>query len=477
MKKRIISLLLLLVLCVTTVISRPAEYAQAAQTQAQEQLRLDPWTVPDLVYGVTYGIYPDRLFQTDLTKNITLGNLYILISGVRCKFLESGYIVEKEDLNLDLDYTITVEDVLKAFHTLLTEYEFSADIGLGNGLTAVDYMKQYGIYTGQNGEQALTDRCSTQQALVIATRLITYLYDTLDAASKGFLWQVKEGENTVYMLGSIHVASYSIYPFSKTLLQDFFQSNALIVEANLNDQADLQAFTNLAYYSDGTSLKDHVSAETYQKTIAATALIGLSEEVTNTLKPWFLYLLVEDFLAISSEQNGNQVSADLGIDVTLLTYAELSQKPVYAIEGLKGQALILDSFSSGLQEYLLNADIEAMNSALGNSGGNSVDSNEDVELMLQYWHDGNVEGFHNLNSVSDTTAEGLTGDELTYYNEYQEKFFAQRDQNMADYIDGLLKSEGSNTYFVVVGSFHYVSDYSVIDRLEKKGYEVKLVEQ
>jgi uncharacterized protein YbaP (TraB family) len=43
---------------------------------------------------------------------------------------------------------------------------------------------------------------------------------------------------------------------------------------------------------------------------------------------------------------------------------------------------------------------------------------------------------------------------------------------MAEYIDTLLNMEGSTTYFVIVGSSHYISEYSVLDILEEKGYEI-----
>jgi len=51
----------------------------------------------------------------------------------------------------------------------------------------------------------------------------------------------------------------------------------------------------------------------------------------------------------------------------------------------------------------------------------------------------------------------------------------QRDDNMAAYIDNLLKTEGNNTYFVVLGSLHYISDNSVIDRLVKAGYTIEQI--
>ncbi len=48
----------------------------------------------------------------------------------------------------------------------------------------------------------------------------------------------------------------------------------------------------------------------------------------------------------------------------------------------------------------------------------------------------------------------------------------KRDIGMAAYIDMLLKGEGSTTYFVVVGSGHFISAYSVLDILKEKGYEI-----
>ncbi len=56
--------------------------------------------------------------------------------------------------------------------------------------------------------------------------------------------------------------------------------------------------------------------------------------------------------------------------------------------------------------------------------------------------------------------------------EFEDKLFTQRDNKMADYIDNLLKTKGSNTYFVVVGTAHCISEYNVIDRLKEKGYNV-----
>lgn len=62
-----------------------------------------------------------------------------------------------------------------------------------------------------------------------------------------------------------------------------------------------------------------------------------------------------------------------------------------------------------------------------------------------------------------------------YYDEYYKALITKRDLKRANYIDNLLKSKDNKTYFVVVGALHYTSEYSVIDILKEKGYEIQQV--
>ena len=58
-------------------------------------------------------------------------------------------------------------------------------------------------------------------------------------------------------------------------------------------------------------------------------------------------------------------------------------------------------------------------------------------------------------------------------NPLNELLLGKRDKEMARKIDLLLQEEGENTYFVVVGAAHYVTDNAVVDTLRDKGYDVK----
>jgi uncharacterized protein YbaP (TraB family) len=202
-------------------------------------------------------------------------------------------------------------------------------------------------------------------------------------------------------------------------------------------------------------------------------MFGYSEEIIAMFKPWCIYIM---FAALTSTDSGDESeaaqAAALGIDYYFTTNALLYGKPVLELEGYEYQAKVLDSFSDDLEEFLLDSTIDSINDLL--EGKESGDS-EYLELALDYWHDGDVDAFKEMNSIEDEYPE-LESPEVAeakaLYDEFVEKLITNRDKNMAEYIDSLLKAEGSHTYFIIVGSGHYISDYSVLDILEDKGYEI-----
>ncbi|MDF2484726.1 MAG: hypothetical protein K0R46_894 [Herbinix sp.] len=469
MKKRILALLLAIILCMAVVLPAQSTLVQAAEAGGQI---MSPWAMSDLVVGETYGIFPATWAEKSMTTSITQAKFSVLLAGLRHKLLATDEITERNDARPKLDSSLSVEEVVKAYYVILSNYDYPVDLGMNNGLSAVAYMKKIGIYTGANGEQSLKDRCSIEQAIALATRIVTYLYEAVGASSKGFLWEVKSGENTIYLLGSIHLASSRIYPFSSKIWQAYLSSDALIVEADIYNQQELQAMNALVMYMDGTTLKDHVSAECYEKAVRTAKLLGITEAQVALVKPWYLSSVMENYLLAGTVDADKLVSA-LGIDRTFINQAYLYQKPLAQIEGLTKQIQIIDGFSPELQEFMLMDYIDRLDEFLaGTENKEELSTNEYANLLLQYWHEGNVEEFGKIYSEDDLSEAAEDAKLQKLMAEYKDKLMVQRDNGMADYINNLLKTEGSNTYFVVVGAGHFISDNDVIDRLEDKGYTV-----
>ncbi len=472
MKKRILSIIIALILCISMLPTSTVLAANQETTQSYAAKQpFSNWAMNDLVTGDSYGIYPISWYTSDMTKAISKGKLNILIGGLNAKLMNTGCVADTQMKKVRLAGKLTVQEVMKTFYDIASSYTFTPDIKLQT-TSYLEFMKENGIYTGKNGEQSLKANCSIEQACVLATRLVTVIYDKLDAGSKGFFYKTEANGNTVYMLGSIHFANNDVYPMNSDILKAYTASDALAVEINMTNQAGAYEILNLASYTDGTTLKDHVSKETYEKVIRLATKYGYDEEMINNFKPWYLYI---SFTSLATTQSASTTeatqSAALGIDMNFLTNATLSGKQILEVEGYGVQARMLDSFSDGLEEYLLNETIDSVNEITNGEGDGGSD---DLQAMLDLWRKGDEKEFQKYTSFEyendDLVADGANTTEAAFMKEFKEKLYTNRDKNMAAYIDKLLTSTDKKTYFVVVGSGHYVSDHDVIDLLTEKGY-------
>ena len=90
----------------------------------------------------------------------------------------------------------------------------------------------------------------------------------VQTGGRGFMWEVESNGNTVYLVGSMHIADDSFYPLRKEFEEAFAEADYLGVEIDISkaaDEAQQKLILDLGSYQDGTTLKDHVSSETYTK--------------------------------------------------------------------------------------------------------------------------------------------------------------------------------------------------------------------
>lgn len=445
--------------------------ASCALPVMAQEVTFHDWATSTLLQGEKYGIYPIGWYenmqaemdhQTLMTFCEAIGNELTQISGVALK-------ADAKEITIPEAKSCTREQVLESIYAVIQQYTYPTNIDWGND--AISYMKDKQIILGTGKDLHLDKACTLEEAAIFGTRLVKSFYEDLNAGSKGLLWKMEKNGNTVYMLGSVHVANYDVYPLHESLLEAYESADVLGVEVNLYDQKGIEEFMALSVYTDGTTLKDHISEELYTKVVAAAKKLGLTEADIAPYKPWSLTNTFTT--AVSSNASSveeQQLSTLLGIDNYFMTDALMDGMPIYELEGYAYQGGLFDGFSPALQEKNLREMADAMLNEESNETGEIVDN------WLKYWQEGDVQAFETSFPKGIAPDAEVSEEDKVLLEEYYNKLLTVRDIEMTDKIEALLNGDEAKTYFIVVGAGHYIGEDGVIQNLKDKGYTVTQVE-
>lgn len=443
--RRLFSMLLTFVMIITLSIQTvSAEEPQAQQVELPSQ-----WAYEDVQMASVYGLgmpdnyvgYSESAAISDLNNIKTSLSTYFSVKVADCKE-EASSLTRKVIVNELYDI---IENVLKANgkmnpedNTLGTSINFFIDNDLLQGKTIEDY--------------ALDDTCSKQELLIFAKRVYEYLAYELNLDSEGALWKVSDEDNTVYLLGSVHVADGSIYPLSRSILDAYEDAEVLAVEANiLTIQEDVAYIQQKMFLEGETTIDQVVSEETYEAYVQAIQPLGVAPEMYNKLKPWYAAMLLQSVTMTNASYDQS-----LGIDVYFLTKA-VNQKPIIELEGTRFQIDMFDSFSDALQEQYL----------LGVLEGEESETIDMVGAILESWKTGDVVELEELLFNTEATSE--------MNKEFNEKVWQTRNNNMVQKVLSMLTEDDENDYLVVVGAGHMLQDSGIIKQLINEGYTVEQV--
>ncbi|MBR5826475.1 MAG: TraB/GumN family protein [Clostridia bacterium] len=266
--------------------------------------------------------------------------------------------------------------------------------------------------------------------------------------------------NVIWLFGSIHIGKEEFYPLPDYVMDAFNSSDALAVEADVSSitgsAVGLAQSMKSLIYIDGTTIKDHISEETYTAAVAALTDLGLYSGLMDYYCPSMWWSLIESGMIL---QTG--VDATLGVDMHLLSLADESRKEVREIESVAFQYEMLGEFSDELQEALLESAIEYADEA--------ELYEQSLNLLMALWATGDEEAFASYLSASDEDP-GMSAE---LYEEYNTAMIINRNKNMTDYaVDALASGE---EVFICVGAAHVVGDGAIADNLRELGYTVEVV--
>ncbi len=244
--------------------------------------------------------------------------------------------------------------------------------------------------------------------------VVTFIHVTYSYAEKNFLWRVQSKRSTVYLLGSVHLLKKDVYPLSRTIESAFEKSDALAVEADINDisRLDIQKLMSSAFYSGDDTLEKHVSRDTFDAVKDQAERLGLPVEFAKAA----------------------------------------GKKKILELESLDYQIDLLSGLDDTEQELFLLYTLKDLKILV-----------QEVDKLVDAWKSGAAE------SMESTITRSFTEDRKFY--PIYEKLIYKRNRNMTLKIEGFLRTSG--TYFVVVGAAHLLGDRGIIQLLKEKGFNVE----
>ena len=165
-----------------------------------------------------------------------------------------------------------------------------------------------------------------------------------------FLWKVSSKMNTVYLLGSMHVAKKDLFPLAKEIEDAFAGSKTLVVEVDTEaiDQAKMQKLVlQQGLYPAGETLSKNLPKKTMDALEKYCAKRGIKVETLEPFRPWMAYLLVT-----VGELKAMEMSEE-GIDKHFLKQAKTRKKPIVELETAEAQLQLFSELTPDLQEKLL----------------------------------------------------------------------------------------------------------------------------
>ena len=396
-----------------------------------------PWASVDLNDVQFMGLYPASSFfeGKDFRKAITLEDANTAYKLAKEKIESRGLKTSGDFTFKDLTRLETLESISK----LLNDDKF-----------AVKNLKESKIFFGQEDEKYLNSKIPLEEVLALYNRATKKTLQDNDKVAKGFFYEIENKNNKVYMLGSIHIGKSSMYPIDQNIINSLKDSDKIFMEIDLTNQEKLKEMQEKMYYKDGGSLKNDLGEELFARVANIFKDFGMTEDQVNKLKPWAIYN------SLSVDPKGEVATATYGIESYFLALSLLNNLELGELESVDFQSDLLSNFDK--ESYI--SMIKNLTDEIEKNGYKNI--NAGLNEMLSAWEIGNKDKMISLLSSD--------GDEAS--EKFNEALLSERDKNMAKKIDAMLKEDGENTYFILVGAAHLVPENSVTGILKNMGYEV-----
>jgi uncharacterized protein YbaP (TraB family) len=264
-------------------------------------------------------------------------------------------------------------------------------------------------------------------------------------------WEAREPGHAgaVYLLGSIHVGARPFGSLHPAIVAAYGRSEELVVEVDLSAASDAAALADAwdarAFLPEGQRLDQVIGPDTWRRLSDWLASRGIDPAPLLPLKPWAVLLKL-----LRGEFERQGYVAEQGVDRAFLD-AAAGRKRIVALESYELQLDLYDSFPYETQELMLRDLLDPQDP-------------QQTAALVDAWGRGDEQAFLDL-----------LFPEAERWRPYQERFFFERNEHMAQRLSELARD--GKTRFVVVGVGHMVGPRGIPALLASRGFAVQRIGQ
>ncbi|MEL7536027.1 MAG: TraB/GumN family protein [Pseudomonadota bacterium] len=272
---------------------------------------------------------------------------------------------------------------------------------------------------------------------------------TLTAADAAPLWRAERGDESFYLLGSVHVLEAGEVDANATIRAAYANASTLVFELDVGalEPTAVRALISVISRSpDGRQLADLVGPEHWPEIVADAETAGVSLDRLRYSEPWHAAMLVSQQLLRGLGYDGTH-----GVEAVLGQWAARDAKPVIGLETLSQQLRYFDSLSLDAQRELLGKTLREADELDG-----------EMRTLVSAWRNADLAYF-----------EAELYEELQELPELHDRLLVERNRDWVDRIEHLAKR--GDRLLIVVGALHLVGPDSLLAALEARGYRLQKV--
>ncbi|QEN03675.1 TraB/GumN family protein [Thiospirochaeta perfilievii] len=287
--------------------------------------------------------------------------------------------------------------------------------------------------------------------IIVTASCTTTKKDVAQSVEKrALLWELTNGDTSIFIAGSIHIAPDEIYPLDDIYYESLGQSDHFVMEADVTyagTDPDFQKFVmERALLPQKDDLANYIDKDNIEVLNEILSPFNMNFNQIRIFKPWMVTTILTEFLGQElGFYSGN------GVDVHLQNVAnQIELNPLY-LESAESQIVMMDSNSLEYQKFELLSLLEDKNALKETFNG-----------LMNAWISGDTEAIYKI-----MTSEGQ---DIPGSKEALDRLLFQRNKNWLEQVKNYL--ETGDNYFIVVGAGHLCGEGSLIDLLEKDGYNL-----